>query len=84
MNNAKKERKFAITSFLILLFLILSLVPYFITVILESACPSCRGKMWLIVFKESSVVFLFLNSVVNPFLTTFRVSELKQSVIMIF
>ena len=84
VNNAKKERKFATTSFLILLFLILSLVPYFITVILESACPSCRGKMWLIVFKESSVVFLFLNSVVNPFLTTFRVSELKESVIMIF
>ena len=84
VNNAKKERKFATTSFLILLFLILSLVPYFITVILESACSSCRRKMWLIVFKESSVVFLFLNSVVNPFLTTFRVSELKQSVIMIF
>ena len=84
VNNAKKERKLAITSFLILLFLILSLVPYFIAVILEADCPSCRGKIWLFVFKESSEVFLFLNSGFNPFLTTFRISELKQSVKTVF
>ena len=84
VNNAKKEQKFATTSFLILLFLILSLVPYFIAVILEADCPSCQGEKWLFVFKESSEVFLFLNSVINPFLTTFRISELKQSVKTVF
>ena len=80
VDNAKNERKIAITSLLILLFLISSLVPYFITVILEANCLACREQKWLFVLKESSVVFLFFNSFVNPCLTTFRVNELKESV----
>ena len=80
VHNAKNERKIAITSLLILLFLISSLVPYFITVILEANCLACREQKWLFVLKESSVVFLFFNSFVNPCLTTFRVNQLKESV----
>ena len=30
--------------------------------------------------RELCVLFLFLNSAVNPFLTTFRINELKKSV----
>ena len=83
-NAARMERKFATTSFLILLFLILSLVPYFVTILLEANCSDCRGQKWFFVLKESSVVFLFLNSAINPFLTTFRIHELKQSVKIVF
>ena len=80
VDNAKNERKIVITSLLILLFLISSLVPYFITVILEANCLACHGQKWLFVLKESSVVFLLFNSLANPCLTTFRVNELKDSV----
>ncbi|KAJ7382492.1 hypothetical protein OS493_034653 [Desmophyllum pertusum] len=77
---AQMERKFATTSFFILLFLILSLVPYFVAIIIEANCLVCRGQKWLFVLKESSVIFLFLNSTVNPLLTTFRINGLKHSV----
>lgn len=77
---AQMERKFATTSFILLFFLVLSLVPYFIAILIEANCSGCRGNKWLFVLRESSIVFLFLNSTVNPFLTTFRINELKHSV----
>ena len=75
----KMERKFATTSFLILLFLILSLIPYFTMTIVEIYCESCSGQHWFLVLKESCIVFLHFNSVFNPFLASFRISELKRS-----
>lgn len=83
-NIAKMERKFAVTSFLILIFIIFSLVPYFVVVLLEANCYGCRGQKWFFALKEASVVFLFLNSAINPFLTAFRIKELKQSVETLF
>ena len=75
----KMERKFATTSFLILLFLILSLIPYFTITIVEIHCESCSEQKLFLALKESCVVFLYLNSFVNPFLTSFRINELKKS-----
>ena len=75
----KMERKFATTSFLILLFLILSLIPYFTMTIVEIYCESCSGQHWFLVLKESCIVFLHFNSVFNPFLASFRIRELKRS-----
>ena len=77
---AQMERKFATTSFFILLFLILSLLPYFVAVVTEINCLSCGNQNWFIALRELCVFFLFLNSAVNPFLTTFRINELKKSV----
>ena len=77
--ESKTERKFATTSFLILLFLILSLIPYFAIATVEIHCESCSGQDWFLAVKESCIVFLFLNSVINPFLASFRISELKRS-----
>ena len=76
---AQMERKFATTSFLILLFLFVSLIPYYIENFLDFKCPECRKQRWFFAFRESSLLFLFLNSVVNPFLTALRVDGLKQS-----
>ena len=67
------------TSFLILLSLILSLIPYFIASVLEYKYHEYRKQTWLFAFKEKSLLFLFLNSAVNPFLTTLRIDELRQS-----
>ena len=75
----KMERKIFTTSFLILLFLILSLIPYFAITIVEIRCKSCSGQHWFIALRESSIVFLHLNSVFNPFLASFRINELKRS-----
>ena len=77
--GGKMERKFATTSFVILLLLILSLAPYFTITTVEIHCESCSGQHWFLALKESCIVFLFLNSVVNPFLASFRISELKRS-----
>ena len=77
--EGKMERKFATTSFLILLFLILSLIPYFTIATVEIHCESCSGQDWFLALKQSCIVFLFLNSVINPFLASFRISELKRS-----
>ena len=77
--EGKMERKFATTSFLILLFLILSLIPYFAIATAEIHCESCSGQDWFLAVKESCIVFLFLNSDINPFLASFRISELKRS-----
>ena len=73
-------RKFATTSFLILACLVVSLAPYFAAIIIASHCASCGEQNWFSVLLESSVVFLFLNAAANPFLTTFRIRELKKSV----
>ena len=75
----KMERKFATTSFLILLFLILSLIPYFTMTIVEIYCESCSDQHWFLALKESCIVFLHFNSVFNPFLASFRIRELKRS-----
>lgn len=83
-NNANKERRFATTSFLILIFLIISVIRYFVSILIEANCYDCRGQKWLFVLRESSVAFLFVNSLVNPFLTTFRIKELEQSVLIVF
>ena len=77
---ALKERKFAITTFLILLVLLLSLLPYFVANFIEAKCHEYRQQTWFFKFKESALVFLFLNSAVSPFITTWRISELRQSV----
>ena len=76
---AKSERKFLTTSFCILLFLIISIIPYFLVGSLEAKCRNRRNQGWLFMFRETSIVFLFVNSAVNPFLTTLRNNELKQS-----
>ena len=73
------ERKIFTTSFLIVLFLILSLIPYFVMTMIEIRCKSCSGQNWFLALKESSIVFLHLNSVFNPFLSSFRINELKRS-----
>ena len=77
--EGKMERKISTTSFLILLFLILSLIPYFTITIVEIHCENCSGQNWFLALKESCIAFLHLNSVINPFLASFRISELKRS-----
>ena len=77
--EGKMERKFATTSFVILVFLIVSLIPYFTITIVEIHCESCSEQNWFLVVKESCIVFLFLNSFINPFLASFRTNELKKS-----
>ena len=77
---AKKERKFAITTFLILLVLLLSLLPYFVANFIEAKCHECRVPTWFFTFKESALVFLFLNSAVSFFITAWRINELRESV----
>ena len=80
VKKAQMERKFATTSFFILACLILSLTPYFVAIIIAAHCASCGEQNWFFVLVEASVTFLFLNSAANPFLTTFRINELKKSV----
>ena len=77
---AEKERRFAKTSFLILAFLVVSLIAYFVAILIDSNCNDCHGKNWFLALKETSVTFLFVNSMGNPILTTFRINELKQSI----
>lgn len=77
---AQMEKKIAATSFFILLLLIISLLPYFVVTLLDETCNDCGKQRWFFTFRESSTVFLFVNSTVNPFLTTFRINELKHSV----
>ena len=79
----KMESKFAMTSFLIILFLILSLIPYFTITIVGIHCESCSEQHWFLALKESSIPFVFLNSVVNPFLASFRINELKRSCMIV-
>ena len=80
LQRVRMERKFALTSFFILLFLVLSLIPYFIVSALEARCHDCQDRKWFFVFKESCFLFLFINLMVNSFLATLRINELKQSV----
>ena len=79
----KMESKLAMTSFLIILFLVLSLIPYFTIAILRIHCESCSEQHWFLALKESSILFVFLNSVVNPFLASFRINELKRSCMIV-
>ncbi len=80
LRRTQMERKFATTSFFILISLMLSLIPYFTVSALEAECYGCEGRNWFFVFKESCLLSLFLNSVLYPFLIAFRISDVKQSV----
>ena len=75
----KMERKISTTSFLIVLFLILSLVPYFTITTIEIHCESCLKQNWFLALKESCIIFLYLNSIINPFLASYRINELQRS-----
>ncbi|XP_068704848.1 adenosine receptor A1-like [Montipora foliosa] len=77
--TAKMEKEIATTSFLILVFLILSLIPYFAVMVVGIHCESCAKKNWFFIVRQSSTVILFLNSMVNPFLASFRINEMKKS-----
>ena len=67
LKTAQIERKIATTSFLMVLFLIISLIPYFVAIVLEANCDGCFGQQWLFAIRESLSVVLFLNSAVNAF-----------------
>lgn len=75
----KMERKFAVTAFLILLFLVATLVPYFATVIVDINCERCGKQNWFVALRDSCILFLFLNSAANPMLLIFRINQLKKS-----
>ena len=77
--EGKMERKFTTTSFLILLFLIFSLIPYFTIATVEIHCESCSEQNWFLALKQSCIVFLYLNSFINPFLASFCINKLKRS-----
>ena len=79
----KMERKISTTSFVIVLFLILSLIPYFTITIVGIHCENCSKQRWFLALKESCIVFLRLNSVINPFLVSFRINELKRSCVIV-
>ena len=64
---AQSEKKFATSSFFILLFLILSLLPCYAAIIIEVNCDSCGNQNWFYALRESCVMFLYLNSAVNPY-----------------
>ncbi|XP_068704856.1 G-protein coupled receptor 15-like [Montipora foliosa] len=72
--SAKMEKEIAITSFIILVFLILSLIPYFAVMVVGIHCESCAKQNWFSSVRDSSTVILYLNSVVNPFLASFRIN----------
>ena len=78
--RVQMEKKFVTTSFFILLSLIVSLIPYLVAIIIEAKCHNCVVSDWYSLLINSSIVFLFLNSAVNPFLTMFRINELNKSV----
>lgn len=84
LSMAKKEKTFTRTSFLLLIFLIISLISFYGVTLIAANCYDCQNQKWFLTLQESSVVFLFFNSSVNPFLTTFRINELKQSVKIVF
>ena len=79
----KMERKISTTLFLIVLFLILSLIPYFTITIVGIRCENCSKQRWFLALKESCIVFLCLNSVINPFLASFRINKLKRSCMIV-
>ena len=78
--RVQMEKKFVTTSFFILLSLVVSLIPYLVAIIIEAKCHNCAVSDWYSLLINSSIVFLFLNSAVNPFLTMFRINELNKSV----
>ena len=80
LKNTQKQHRCATTSFLILIFLITCLVPYFVVVLIEANCDSCHDQKWLLILRVTSEIFLNVNSAVNPILTTFRLKELKRSI----
>ena len=75
----KMGRKISTTSFLIVMFLILSLVPYFTITTVEIHCESCSKQNWFLALRESCLIFLYLNSIINPFLASYRINELQRS-----
>ena len=84
LRNLKREKEFALTTFLILLALVLTQIPYLVVTKITSTCNSCVGTSWFFVSKKFSDFLLCVSSVVNPVLYGWRVKQFRSSLVVIF
>lgn len=77
------DKQFALTAFLIVLFLVLSHSPYYLMTLIEVHCSHCNGE-WVVSCRRISLPFLFINAACNPFTYTFRIPECRRSLKVLF
>ena len=77
------DKQFALTTILIVLFLVLSHSPYYLMTLIEVYCSHCNGE-WFESCRRISLPFLFINSACNPFTYTFRIPQCRRSLKVLF
>ena len=82
--NLQREKEFALTTFLILLVLVLTQIPYLVLTKIESNCESCLESSWFFVTNKFSDFLLCVSSIANPFLYGWRVKQFRNSFMTIF
>ena len=82
--NLQREKEFAFTTFLILLVLVLTQIPYLVLTKIKSNCESCLESSWFFVTNKFSDFLLCVSSIANPFLYGWRVKQFRNSFMTIF
>ena len=77
--RCKAERTFARTGVLVVLFFSVALLPFYVFVLLQRHCPSCRLEAWYFAGRRLSTTFVLTNSVVNPFLYVFMLPQYRRA-----
>ena len=77
------DKQFAFTAILIVLFLVLSHSPYYLTTLIEVHCSQCNEE-WFVSCRRISLPFLFINAACNPFTYTFRIPQCRRSLKVLF
>lgn len=72
------------TAILIVLLLLISLAPYYIMTLIEFHCSHCVESTWFIPCRQISLLFRFIHCACNPFTYSFRISECRQSLKVLF
>ena len=77
------DKQFAFTAILIVLFLVLSHSPFYLTALIEVHCSQCNEE-WFASYRRISLPFLFINAACNPFTYTFRIPQCRRSLKVLF
>ena len=82
--NSQLVYKLLVTVFSILLPVLIALLLFYTVRIIETTCEECSQRKWFSIFNNSTLVFLFLSSPINPLVLYSRIPEYSRSIKHIF
>lgn len=78
--SVERDNRLALTLFMVTAISLLAWLPFEIMNIMLTLCKSCRVKLYNIHVLSLTKLLHYANSVVNPIIYTFRITEFRRSI----